>query len=224
VVQPFARSFGYVRGLLRPPDSCGEVVAAAPPAAPQPLPRIPRRYLALPGVHEYRFWSETWTTVDALLTRIVGRLRTIRVGRGLQVDDGWRTDRDISIGVGMWGWVHLRALVEDHGTGRCLLRVRLQLRPRVAAVVLLAVALLFAGLAAQQGAHAFTAAIVSAGLLLVTKIARDISRHTRQILDVVAAAAQDFGMQGLAVAVTHEHAATSRWTRHLARPEATHGA
>jgi hypothetical protein len=228
VVQPFARSYGYVRGWLGPPKGRREEVSMTapvpPPDASAPIPqRHPARLLF--GARECHFWGETWTSGDALLTRVVERLRAVRLGRGVHVDDGWRSDRDISIGVGAWGWAHIRALVEDHGTGRCLFRARVQVRLRLGTVLLLALTLAVIVLAAMRGWHAPAVALAAGASILLTKIARDVSRDACQVLDAVAASADDFGMQRLAPAVPRRRAdAASTWTSHLKGPEPTHGA
>jgi hypothetical protein len=46
----------------------------------------------------------------------------------VEVDDGWRPDRDFSVAVGRWGWLHVQGLVEEHAQGKCLMRVRSRLR------------------------------------------------------------------------------------------------
>ena len=40
-----------------------------------------------------------------------------------------RDDRDVSVFVGRWAWLDVRALVEEHGSGKALLRVSTHLRP-----------------------------------------------------------------------------------------------
>ena len=53
----------------------------------------------------------------------------------IEVDEGWSDDRDISVFVGRWAWLDIRALVEDHGAGKGLLRVSMHLRPTSFGVV-----------------------------------------------------------------------------------------
>jgi hypothetical protein len=159
-----------------------------------------------------------------LLTRIVERLRAVPLGYGVHVDDGWRSDRDISIGVGVWAWAHVRALVEDHGTGRCLFRARLQLRLRLGTALILAVATTSVVLTAMRGFDALFATVATGSLILMMKIGRDVTRDARQVFDVVAAAAGDFGMQRVAVTASDSRADISSWTRPLTRPEPTQGA
>jgi hypothetical protein len=167
-----------------------------------------------------RFWSEAWTSGDTLLTSLIDRLRSLRGGRGVQVDDGWRADRDVSVAIGVWGWAHLQALVEDHGSIGCLFRVRVHVRPRVQALGLIAVAAaaVVLALVSRTGIAAIG---VATTLLLVAKAARDVARDTGQLLDAVAAVASEHGM--CPVASGHRQSRgqkPSSWGRRL---PATHG-
>ena len=104
--------------------------------------------LLIGGAPQERFWSETWISSDALLTELTGLLRASRPARAVQVDDGFRADRDLSVSVGKWGWLDVRSLIEEHGGARCLLRVGLRLRPTMLGVAL-ALSLLLALLLAR---------------------------------------------------------------------------
>jgi len=64
-----------------------------------------------------------------LLRELVGVLRASRPAQIVDVDDGWRPDRDLSLAIGRWGWLHVRTLVEEHEHGACLFRIRARLRP-----------------------------------------------------------------------------------------------
>jgi GT2 family glycosyltransferase len=194
VVQPYARAYGYFRGTMRPPTSAG-----CAPAASGPPSRGRRHELALVlgRAGQLRFWSEAWTSADALLTEIVERLRALDLGRGLQIDDGWRPDRDISIALGPWGWAHLQALVEDHGTGRCLFRARVQARPRVAFVLLLLTAVVAIIATAWSGGALAAAVVAAAVALALARLVRGVARDLRAILHVLTTVADDYGMQVL---------------------------
>jgi hypothetical protein len=63
------------------------------------------------------------------LTELVGVLRASRPAQIVDVDEGWRPDRDLSLAIGRWGWLHVRTLVEEHEHGACLFRLRARLRP-----------------------------------------------------------------------------------------------
>jgi GT2 family glycosyltransferase len=129
-IQPLAREFGWYQGKF----------AAAEDVASHPAPVTTHRWLpTAPDVlHAMRafvgrptattFWGQSWTTTDTVLMRLVKRLRGLRLSRHIAVDDGWQINRDISLPVGMWAWFDLRAVVEDHGSDKRLLRVTDHLR------------------------------------------------------------------------------------------------
>jgi GT2 family glycosyltransferase/sugar lactone lactonase YvrE len=136
-IQPIARVRGRIRGVLSPPAT------RLPPAEPQtsrgPRPSMreaARALLLLAGtVTEDRFWSESWTSADRMLSQLTDWLRRTRAVRSIEIDDGWSDDHDLSVFVGRWGWLDIRALAEDHGGGRTLLRVGTHLRPTTFGVV-----------------------------------------------------------------------------------------
>jgi GT2 family glycosyltransferase/sugar lactone lactonase YvrE len=172
-IQPLARIRGRIRGVLSPPE------VALPDARPQtsrgPTPslgEIARALLLISGsVTEDRFWSETWTSADRVLAQLTEWLRRSRAVRTIEIDEGWSDDRDVSVFVGRWAWLDMRALVEDHGAGRSLLRVSTHLRPTtfgiVAAVAFGAAALAAAatGLALKQRVAGSLGAAVAVGLI-----------------------------------------------------------
>ena len=130
-IQPLARAWGRVQGALFPPETVQPRPRARGQRAPRPSPRDAWRSarLVTGGVVEDRFWSEGWTSAERVLSRIAEGLRGARAGRSVVPDDGWSEDRDLSVLLGHWGWLDLRALVEEHERGRCLLRVGTSLRP-----------------------------------------------------------------------------------------------
>jgi GT2 family glycosyltransferase/sugar lactone lactonase YvrE len=172
-IQPLARIRGRVRGVLSPPE------VALPDAEPQtsrgPTPsagEIVRALLLISGsVTEDRFWSETWTSADRVLAQLTDWLRRSRAVRTIEIDEGWSDDRDVSVFVGRWAWLDMRALVEDHGGGRSLLRVSTHLRPTtfgiVAAVAFGAAALAGAvtGIALKQRIAGSLGAAIALGLI-----------------------------------------------------------
>jgi O-antigen biosynthesis protein len=136
-IQPLARVRGRIRGILSPP------AVALPPAEPQtsrgPKPSLREAVgslLLLSGaLTEELFWSETWTSADCLLSELTDWLRRSRAVHSIEIDDGWSDDRDVSVFVGRWAWLDIRALSEDHGSGRTLIRVSTHLRPTSFGVV-----------------------------------------------------------------------------------------
>ncbi len=123
-VQPFARLYGHVRGLLNPPAP----VAAAEQAARPPAQPVPAVRLLSGRWGEQRFWSDAGVDAAALLERIARRLRTTPLSERVEVDAGWWTRRDISVPVGPLARVDLRVLVEDHGAGHALIRAATTIR------------------------------------------------------------------------------------------------
>jgi GT2 family glycosyltransferase len=136
-LQPLARIRGRVRGVLSPPEVTLPPVEARSSRGPRPsLGEAWRALLLISGsVTEDRFWSETWTTADRLLTQFTDWLRRSRAARSIEVDEGWSDDRDVSVLVGRWAWLDVRALVEEHGAGKSLVRVSTHLRPTTFGVV-----------------------------------------------------------------------------------------
>ena len=170
-IQPLARLRGRIRGVLSPPE------VALPPQQPQtsrgPRPSLGEAWRALllisGNVTEDRFWSETWTSADRVLSQLTDWLRRSRAVRTIEIDEGWSDDRDVSVFVGRWAWLDVRALVEDHGAGKALLRVSTHLRPTTFGVVSalgLGAALLVAA-AAGVAARQPLAGAIAAGLTLV---------------------------------------------------------
>jgi O-antigen biosynthesis protein len=129
-IQPFARMRGQIRGVLSPPEVALPHPEQQRSRGPTPSISEARRALLLisGGVPEDRFWSQTWTSADRLLTQLTDWLRKSRSVQTIEIDEGWSDDRDVSIFVGRWAWIDVRALVEDHG-GKSLVRVSTHLRP-----------------------------------------------------------------------------------------------
>src|SRR5262249_13421093 len=62
-------------------------------------------------------------------TDLTKALRRSHAVRTIEVDEGWSEDRDVSLLVGRWAWLDVRALAEDHGAGKTMVRVSTHLRP-----------------------------------------------------------------------------------------------
>ena len=173
-LQPFARMWGLIRGVMAPPE------IAMPPTEPRtsrgPRPSRHEAWRALllgaGSVAEDRFWSEAWTSADRVLTELVDWLRESRALRRIEIDEGWSLDRDVSVLVGRWAWIDVRALVEEHGSGKSLLRISTHLRPTSFGVVssmLLASVLIVSALAGVALRYPFAGA--TAGLMAVLIVA-----------------------------------------------------
>ncbi len=137
-LQPLARLRGRIQGELSPPAvETLTVVEPQTSRGPRPSGREAWRALLLlsGSVTEDRFWSETWTSADRVLAQLTDWLRRSRAVRAIEIDEGWSDDRDVSIPIGRWAWLDVRALVEDHGAGKGLLRVSTHLRPKLVGVI-----------------------------------------------------------------------------------------
>ena len=143
LVQPIARFWGNLQGLSLSQGVAPQHVTRHPWKTPVPSLRNARAALQLltGGGIERSFWSESWTSQPVLLTELVGVLRACRPAQLVHVDEGWHTDRDLSVSIGRWGWLHVLTLIEEHERGCCLFRVRARLRPS------------FAGYCARAGAR-----------------------------------------------------------------------
>ncbi len=121
-LQPFARAWGLIRGVLAPPEVTLPIAEPQTSRGPRPSLREAWRALLLGAgsVVEDRFWSETWTSADRVLRELTDWLRGSRALRRIVIDEGWSLDRDISILIGRWAWLDVRALVEEHGGGKSL--------------------------------------------------------------------------------------------------------
>lgn len=176
LVQPIARLYGRIRGLLSPPDvDATSPVTSQPWKAPAPSlwsAALAAR-LQVGGTAEWAFWSENWMDKSTILTTLSSALRSSRPSPRLFVDDGWHPDRDLSLAIGAWGWVLVRTLVEEHAEGRCLWRIAARLQPSVRGLVTaatLAVVLMGATSAAiaLRWPAVSGAAIAGAALLLLS--------------------------------------------------------
>ena len=136
-IQPLARLRGRIRGVLSPPEVALPENERQTSRGPRPsLGEAWRALLLISGsVSEDRFWSETWTTTDRVLLALTDWLRRSRAVGTIEIDDGWSDDRDVSVFVGRWAWLDVRALVEEHGGGKSLVRVSTHLRPTAFGVV-----------------------------------------------------------------------------------------
>ncbi len=136
-IQPFARVRGIIRGILEPPEVKEPVGPRQTSRGPTPSYRESARALTLlvGGVTEDRFWSERWTNTERVLTELVEWLRKSRAVSIIEIDEGWSHDRDISVLVGRFAWIDVRALVEEHAAGKALMRVNMFLRPTSVGIV-----------------------------------------------------------------------------------------
>jgi hypothetical protein len=126
-LQPLARLHGRIRGWLHPsrPRRVRRPLRDAPEA---PVTARFWRW-AFGWPIETLFWGEAWVDAYAYCTRLARNLRARRSVRGIEIDDGWWEDRDLTVDVG-WGLrLDAQVLVEDHGIKGCLCRVGVRLKP-----------------------------------------------------------------------------------------------
>jgi GT2 family glycosyltransferase len=183
VIQPLARARGRVRGLSQPEAVAPQHVTRHPWKTPMPTPGDTlwaARLLAHSGA-EKAFWSATWTAQATLLTELVGVLRASRPAQRVEVDEGWRPDRDLSLGIGRWAWLHVRTLLEEHEDGACLFRVRARLRPSFIGTLrgLTLAVLLAAGAGASMALYTPPVGIVVAAVASAAIAARVAWQATR---------------------------------------------
>jgi sugar lactone lactonase YvrE len=186
-IQPFARVRGIIRGVLSPPQVTEPVGPRQTSRGPTPSLRESARALQLlcGGVTEDRFWSENWTNTERVLTQLTDWLRKSRAVRVIEIDEGWAHDRDLSVLVGRWAWLDVRALVEEHAAGRALLRINMYLRPTSAGIVSAVVfsAALLAAASLGLALRWPTAGLIASGLTLaVTGYAAWIASKTTALV------------------------------------------
>jgi GT2 family glycosyltransferase len=148
LIQPLARLTGRLRHGLTPWRR-----------------RVPELAVTLP--RSMTLWSETWRAPEAWLTQI----RETIAATGAVVLTGGEFDRwDLEARGGVLGSARLRMAVEEHGSGRQLLRVRFQ--PRLSRFgVLLAILLgLLAVAAADDEAWAGVILLAACALLLTSRM------------------------------------------------------
>jgi GT2 family glycosyltransferase len=134
LLHPLARFRGALRGLSQPQAVAMQHITRHPWKAPMPTLRdlaASVRLVTRSGT-ERSFWSGSWVAQATVLTELVGVLRAARPPRIVDIDEGWRQDRDLSLAIGRWGWLHVRTLVEEHEQGACLFRIRTRLSPSFA--------------------------------------------------------------------------------------------
>ena len=189
-IQPLARFHGRIRGMLSPPLFIEpERVTRLPWKALQPSTSdaVAATLLLSGGQSEQCYWAETWTSHDTVLTEITGLLRSLRPAQYVDVDDGWRADRDVSVALGRWGWVDVRALIEEHGGPKVLLRIGTRVRPALRGIIM---ALAFAAAAVTMTSAAIALRWPWLSAACVTVVGLSYARAMWQTTKAVAVARQ----------------------------------
>jgi len=121
-----------------------------------PWRRRARVRLSLPHPRTVGIWSEQWVAPQTWVERLRDRL----VAEGGFVHSGGPFDRwDLDLRAGRLGGVRIRTVVEEHGGGRQLLRVRIWPRATLTGQTVVASLALLTALAAYQGRVGVVAAI-----------------------------------------------------------------
>tara|TARA_B100000686_G_scaffold209267_1_gene216174 strand:- start:85 stop:2769 length:2685 start_codon:yes stop_codon:yes gene_type:complete len=133
LAQPIARAWGRFLGHLWSPVTADRREGFAAPARretysgswPNIVPLLTRRLTV------EDFWSERWVDRVTLLNEMSHRLQFHSATGSVHAHDPWQLDRDVSVSTGIFGWVDVRTLLEEHDRGRCLFRVatRHRLKP-----------------------------------------------------------------------------------------------
>ena len=146
LLQPVARLAGRLRNGLSPWRR------RLPPGPSLPRPRT------------VEVWSETWRQPQAFLQLLQDSLAS----RGGYVRSGGPFDRwDLELRAGPLGGVKIRTAVEEHGSGRQLLRARIWPRASARGVAVATALLALSAYAAASGRPQFAIAIALGLLLLV---------------------------------------------------------
>ncbi|MEE2636853.1 MAG: hypothetical protein VYE68_06430, partial [Acidobacteriota bacterium] len=193
-VQPLARAWGRLRGALSPPEFNPGLTGERPDTSVSPAPpramwaQLKRRAI------DQCFWSETWIEAETLLSRLTTQLKRARELNNVEVDDGWRADRDVSVGIGPWAWIHLSVLVEDHGSARCLVRIAQRIRPTPKLWLTGSLGVTATGIAVMMGQWVVAAGV---GIVVSGGAARAIWQYERSTQGVDAAITDTMGALSL---------------------------
>jgi GT2 family glycosyltransferase len=197
-VQPFARMWGRVRGIINRPQTASRVprirsVFARGVRAAQ-IGHALRLLLSFPVERSY--WSQRWIDVAHFLESTAHRLRQQRAVRLIELDSGWWQDRDLTITNYTWFRLNVRALVEDHGGGNCLHRVAISARPTAAAAASLFVAAGVGFALHYAGLSPVASATIVATLTLAVAVTNVLATCT-VVLNALGAVARSRGMTSI---------------------------
>ena len=167
VIQPIARARGALRGMLMSPEM--ELAHDRPVRTPAPWEKVGDALAFFRSRRDVlRFWSETWLSREALLTRMVERFRSTRIASALEVDDGWHRARDVSLQLGRWARLDVQLLVEEHASGKVLVRIarRVRVTPFFAASVAAVLGLVAVSRTPAGPWSMFVVAVIVAAIML----------------------------------------------------------
>jgi GT2 family glycosyltransferase len=147
LLQPFARLAGRLRNGL------------------SPWRRRTQARPALPWPRTVEVWSERWRDPQAWIEQLQDAL----AASGGFIRSGGPFDRwDLDLRAGAFGGVKIRTAVEEHGSGKQLLRARVWPRTTTAGRLVVLVLILLSLVAVHQGEPAIAIAIAVGAVLMVT--------------------------------------------------------
>jgi GT2 family glycosyltransferase len=194
-LQPFARLYGRVRGVINRPSTRSEATRTRPRRSVRDvmfeLARGSRLRLGRSG--EQSLWTDNWIDVGTLLLTTADRLRRQRGIKRVEADTGWWEDRDMSIATRRWFLLDVRTLVEDHGHAGCVYRLRTQLRVR-SAVIWPIFGVLAVVLLQHAGGIGWLTASVVAGVPAAALAIAQVGSASRTVADALHDVATGFGM------------------------------
>ena len=144
------------------------------------------------------FWSGAWIDRSVVLASITRWVRRRRPSVQIALDEGWWENRDLTIDHGSVR-LDVQALVEDHGDGRCLCRLRARARLRADAIPLradaipLIVALLVAIVLAGANLMVWSLGALAAAIV----VTRDAVNAWSLLSDAFDATAAERGMAAM---------------------------
>jgi len=190
-LQPFARLYGRLRGAVSKPSVAYRRPSSSPPVARAAIAHGVRLFFYQEVAKD--FWSERWIDVPALLSAIADRLRRQRAVRHIELDSGWWEDRDLTIVNRVYFRLDVRALVEDHGNGRCLCRLRMRSR-MTAAIVPFVLSVATVILLHAAGVIAWPIGAIVVGLLAAAIAVGDLVATSSIVSNAVDSVAAESGM------------------------------
>jgi hypothetical protein len=195
-VQPLARIWGRVRGVINPPDAHANRARERPPDTAgrvnlRDIADACQLCLSLPLQRSY--WSQRWVEVADLLRTMADRLRQQRAVKQIELDSGWWEDRDVTIIHWTWFRLDVRGIVEDHGGGKCLHRLAIRSRLTTAAALPLLVA---CGMVAalRQAGLSWPVALPLVSVTGLVIAAMSVLSTSRVVLNAMESAAASCGM------------------------------
>jgi GT2 family glycosyltransferase len=162
LLQPLARLWGRVKYGLTPWRRRG------------------RGGVALPRTRTWTIWSESWQPPEKWLGAIEAALRA---GGATVLRGGSYDSWDLEVRGGALGSARVRALIEEHGGGRQLVRLRCYPRPSGFGLAVAALFTLLSGGAALGGAWAAFVILAFGAVMLVLRLLRECAGATAEVLE-----------------------------------------